>query len=150
MADANHIDSAAPSATATWNAAYSIVQARQALHDADVAFGAIHIANRAYNAAREAIEEKFGKLWRGKDDAVAAMDAAWAAMNEAELSYFDTFVKPLFDAQVALVCTPAVGMEGVDLKISLIRDYGIADEHAGRPLTEIIAEDIDRLTGVSL
>lgn len=149
MADATHTVSTPPSATrAAWDAAHAICRARQALHDADVKFGANRAANGQMKLVEVDLKCRFGSDWRSHPEAKREWDAASSEMQVAEDAYYTRSVKPLFDAQLGLLNTPAPDLDAVQVKIEIIADFAFTFDDIGRPPAEIIAADVERLTGV--
>ena len=137
-----------PATRAAWDAAYTIYRARLALHDADEKFGPVKRAQGENALAKVDLTLKFGKCWQDHPDAQEAAEAASAAMERAEQEYFDRSVKPMYDAQCALLATPAPDLDAVRAKIDIMATYAFVESDVGRPPETIIAEDVERLTGI--
>lgn len=132
-----------------WEAAYSIYQARLILRDADQSIGALYAATERYGFTKFRLEGSYGVNWRGKQICRAEHEAAYDALTDADQLHFRTFADPLDAACVALLSTPAPDLEAVKIKLDLLEQNIFSASEIGRPGPEIIADDIQRLTGIA-
>lgn len=141
--------SASPFATrAAWDEAYTTYLARQALYDADLKFGAMRAAERADKWTAQELERLHGQSWKGHPDAQSAREEAWDAFNDAEQALWRVYGEPLDAARVALLATAAPDLEAVQIKLGILAAFDYTLSEIGRPGMEVIAADVERLTGI--
>lgn len=149
MANAAHIDSAPVSATrAAWDASYFVYRARLALLTAEEKFGALPSAEGAYDTLVASLENDHGARWREDPVAQALADSAFDAIQAAEDGYYTRYVTPLTEAQCELLRLPAPDFDAVQIKADVMASYGLGFRDLGASPCDIIAADVERLTGI--
>lgn len=112
-----------------WDAAYTTYQGWQALHDLDTELGDLAKASWDFGASR-----------KDEDDR--------RTMCEADIAHLNRFGEPTFRAVAALVATPAPSIAAAREKMQLVTYWSIDDDLLPKPAVQLIADDIERLTGV--
>lgn len=114
---------------AAWDAAYTTYQGWSVLHDFDSELGAFARAGWDF-------------------DASAKSEADLRTLQSAETVFHKRYGEPAFQAISELLCTPAPTIAAVREKIHLITHWSISDDYLPIPADDLIADDIERLTGV--
>lgn len=128
MADVARVAASDPVRVA-WDRAKLLYDARILLGDVDHAIGALGEAETAY-----------ARLGPDEDDD--------GAFHRATDLYDDEYGQPGQDAALALILTPAPDVAGARLKFEVATFWDIRDEELPQPLQSLIADDIERISGV--
>jgi hypothetical protein len=118
------------------------------LRDTDQAVGALRTASDRYDATKFRLEGSYGENWRGRQICRAEHEAAYDALTDAEQAHYRKFADPLDSACIALLSTSAPDMEAVKVKLALLAQDIFTASEMGRPGYEIVASDVERLTGI--
>lgn len=119
----------AQSGDASWDAAFAEWMRRDALADADLAFGAYAVAISDDNDTRAAIASRYGSGFQTNPAARAELDASFAAVSKAEEIRMREYLEPMWAAAMRLVEMPAPNLAAALFKIEVIKreDLGAFD-----------------------
>ena len=133
---------------ATWDAAVQTFLRCRALSTSSEQFGPYAKAVEAFNVAKIAVEDKFGRNWRDNAEAKAIMALASTALDTAQTAQDENYYSPLWEAERKLVHTAPPTLNAALFKAELIDAEEVwNDTELGADAFEIVAQDLARFEG---
>jgi hypothetical protein len=114
--------------------------------------GFFRAANDCYNRERAALEARYGS-WEAAaatPEGRAHRRAIFAPVAAAEEAFYQSCTRPTQQAAAALALTPAPDLPALLAKIRVMQELELDElDILGRPVLEVLAEDVARLTGAA-